>query len=395
MRDCAAEVTAAQRQAHTILEAAYQDWTGASATAMRHPLTDLDRLTVQVSRALTQAANQLDDYARQLDKAHQQHRWSLGNILKVAAVVLVTTAAVVVTVGVAAPAAAAIDGALVGAEVAATTVAVGAASSAAVEAAEALTLAVRALHTLRAGATFLKPQILVTAGLSDYEAFRQVQATGTLNVGTLAQHGGTNLVYGIAGAGLARGLATLGADAANPVVQWLAPKLGVATGWGATTAGQEYLLTGQVDPWRVATSSGFAFGGSVVGDLVPRMTGAAPKAATSVAPVATRRIQRVVHLQPHADDPRWGLTLKHVNKHLFGVGPKSLRVIDPGGAPALWMSYVADLTCRPVTTRPAAGIEDVMGVFPRADRTGFFTFGIRIAPTGDGTFDLVTLLTKQ
>lgn len=41
------------------------------------------------------------------------------------------------------------------------------------------------------------------------------------------------------------------------------------------------------------------------------------------------------------------------------------------------------------------GVEDIIGTFPKADGTGPFRFGIRIAPRGDGSFDLITLLTKQ
>ncbi len=116
--------------------------------------------TRQVARVLHEAAEKFEDYPHVLDKAHEQHHWSLGKILTAAAVVVV-----VVTIGAAAPAAAAADAAIVSAEVAATTATVGTASAAAVEAAEAVTVAVRALHALRAVATFLKPPIAVTAGL--------------------------------------------------------------------------------------------------------------------------------------------------------------------------------------------------------------------------------------
>jgi hypothetical protein len=40
-------------------------------------------------------------------------------------------------------------------------------------------------------------------------------------------------------------------------------------------------------------------------------------------------------------------------------------------------------------------VQDVIGTFPKAGGGGTFQLGIRIAPKGDGTFDLVTLLTKQ
>jgi hypothetical protein len=40
-------------------------------------------------------------------------------------------------------------------------------------------------------------------------------------------------------------------------------------------------------------------------------------------------------------------------------------------------------------------VEDIIGTFPRTGGGGTFQFGIRIAPGENGTFDLVTLLTKQ
>lgn len=54
-----------------------------------------------------------------------------------------------------------------------------------------------------------------------------------------------------------------------------------------------------------------------------------------------------------------------------------------------------DLAGRPATTIKLSGIEYVIGTFPRTGGTGTFKFGIRIAPNGDGGWDLVTLLTKQ
>ena len=216
LRTCALELLAAQSQAHAVLADTHQHWTGSSARAANHPLCELDARTAQVARVLREAADRFEDYAHVLDKAHEQHHWSLGKILTVAAVVVVTTAVVVVTVGVAAPAAAAADAAIVGAEVAATTAAVGTASAAAVEAAEAVTLAVRALQALRAVAAFLRPQIAVTAGLTDYEAFRQVHATGHLDLAALTTHAALDVGLG-AGAGAAAG-------AVRPFARWLGPR---------------------------------------------------------------------------------------------------------------------------------------------------------------------------
>ena len=84
-------------------------------------------------------------------------------------------------------------------EVEATASAVTAAGAAAAEAAEAVTVAVRALQALRAVAAFLRPQVFVTAGLTDLEAYRQVDRTGHLDVPELFGHAATDVSYGAAG----------------------------------------------------------------------------------------------------------------------------------------------------------------------------------------------------
>ena len=270
MRQAADEVEGAQRQAHRVLADAHHCWTGASATAARHPLVALDAQTRQVAAALREAADRLDRFAAVLDRAHRQHHWSWGKVLAVAAVVVVTATVVVVTVGAAAPAAAAVDGALVGAEVAATASAVTAAGAAAAEAAEAVTLAVRALQALRAAAAFLRPQVYVTAGLTDLEAYRQVDRTGHLDVPVLLGHAATDVSYGAAGGRLAGIVGGLGAEAANPVARWVLPKLATSTAWSGTAAAEDYTVTGHVDAGRVATAGAFALGGAAAEDLLPR-----------------------------------------------------------------------------------------------------------------------------
>ena len=271
MRQAADEVEAAQRLAHRVLEDAHRCWTGASASAARHPLVALDGQTRHVSTALREAADRLERYAAVLDHAHRQHHWSWGKVLTVAAVVVVTATVVVVTVGAAAPAAAAVDGALVGAEIAATASAVTAAVAAAAEAAEAVTLAVRALQALRAVATFLRPQVYVTAGLTDLEAYRQVHRAGHLDVPVLLGHAATDVSYGAAGGRLAGIVGGLGSEAANPVARWVLPKLATSTAWSGAAAAEDYTVTGHVDAGRVATAGGFALGGAAAQDLLPRV----------------------------------------------------------------------------------------------------------------------------
>ncbi len=270
MRRAADEVEVAQRQAHRVMDDAHRCWTGASATAAQHPLVVLDAQTRHVSTALREAADRLERYAAALDHAHRQHHWSWGKVLTVAAVVVVTATVVVVTVGAAAPAAAAVDGALVGAEVVATASAVTAAGAAAAEAAEAVTVAVRALQALRAVAAFLRPQVYVTAGLTDLEAYRQVGRTGHLDVPVLLGHAATDVSYGAAGGRLAGIVGGLGAGAANPVARWVLPKLATSTAWSGAAAAEDYTVTGHVDAGRVATAGAFALGGATVEDLLPR-----------------------------------------------------------------------------------------------------------------------------
>lgn len=104
---------------------------------------------------------------------------------------------------------------------------------------------------------------------------------------------------------------------------------------------------------------------------------------------------RTINFRPNAADPNWGLTQRHLNKHLFGSGQHSLSTIDAAGNPALWTDYIQDLAGRPVTKTTSNGMQDIIGTFPLADGSGTFQFGIRIAPNTDGTFDLITLLTRQ
>lgn len=73
----------------------------------------------------------------------------------------------------------------------------------------------------------------------------------------------------------------------------------------------------------------------------------------------------------------------------------SLRIIDPEGNVDQWVGYIQKLASRPATATLKNGIEDIIGTFPKAGGSGNFKFGIRIAPGEGGTFDLVTLLTRQ
>jgi hypothetical protein len=123
--------------------------------------------------------------------------------------------------------------------------------------------------------------------------------------------------------------------------------------------------------------------------------GGRPRTHAAIPVPGSGTSTRRINVRPHASDPNWGLTRKHLDKHMFGNGPHSLRTIDPSGTTEQWRDHMQDLASRPATTVYDSGVEDVIGEFAKADGSGTFKFGIRIAPKGDGSWDLVTLLTRQ
>lgn len=143
--------------------------------------------------------------------------------------------------------------------------------------------------------------------------------------------------------------------------------------------------------------SGQAFGhGLFNGGLIAAGgAGSAVADATGFELVGDGAATRVVNYRPDVSDPNWGLSRYHLDKHLFGSGKYSLRQIDPGGNTDVWFGYMQELAGRDATSTLKGGIEDIIGVFPKTGGGGTFRFGIRIAPHGDGSWDLVTLLTGQ
>jgi RHS repeat-associated protein len=109
----------------------------------------------------------------------------------------------------------------------------------------------------------------------------------------------------------------------------------------------------------------------------------------SVVPKFTRR----VNMFPSTKG--WGITDAHWEKHIAGNGPYSLQSIDPSGSPARWFGFMADLFDMSPTGRTSNGMIDIIREFPKADGSGTFKLGVRLFERADGTFDLVTILTKQ
>ena len=244
-----------------------------------------------------------------------------------------------------------------------------------------------------------------------------------LGVGLCATGVGTAVGAGIligvgasAGIGLATGTFSPRMVAVNGVVGGLsagvggavtttswqgAVALGASTGAGETVVGS--LLAGQGFPSSTELLVGTGTGGlgsggaNVFGHLhTPGATAALDHSPTSTAVLVEGAGSgtRPLNVRPSAVDPNWGLTGAHVDKHLFGSGPSALRQIDAAGNPDVWRDHIQDLAGRPVTRTLKGGVEDIVGTFPKADGSGTFQFGIRIAPSPDGTWDLVTLLTR-
>ncbi|MFV0446150.1 MAG: RHS repeat-associated core domain-containing protein, partial [Planctomycetaceae bacterium] len=96
-------------------------------------------------------------------------------------------------------------------------------------------------------------------------------------------------------------------------------------------------------------------------------------------------------------DPKsnWGLRPGHLNKHFFGNSKYALSQIDPGGTSDQWSQNFAKLFSMPETSRTSNGMIDIIGEFARADGSGTYAMGVRLFEAPDGTFDLVTVLTKQ
>ncbi|MCB0411646.1 MAG: hypothetical protein KDD22_03925 [Bdellovibrionales bacterium] len=100
-----------------------------------------------------------------------------------------------------------------------------------------------------------------------------------------------------------------------------------------------------------------------------------------------------------AFNPKWGLTKLHLDKHFFSKTKEySLINIDPKGNPDMWMQNMMDLLQRTATTtwiEEGQEFFEVMGKFKKAGGLGEYNMGVRLAKQSDGTFDLVTVLTKQ
>jgi uncharacterized protein YukE len=155
-RELAALLDAEARRASSVVDRLRRDWQGPGSLAAPTPLRRLLDATATVCRALHDAADQVDALAVALRHAREQHGWSWRKITAIGAVVVVSAAAITVTVGsagAAAPGAAAAEGAVVGAaaaEMAAASTTALLAKAAAARALLAVAQLARTVQTVRA-----------------------------------------------------------------------------------------------------------------------------------------------------------------------------------------------------------------------------------------------------
>jgi hypothetical protein len=110
--------------------------------------------------------------------------------------------------------------------------------------------------------------------------------------------------------------------------------------------------------------------------------------------VAPRRVN-VFPRNPLDVNSNWGLRASHLQKHFYGNSGHALRQIDPGGTSDKWAQQLSRLFSMPETSRTSNGMIDIVSRFPRSDGLGSYKMGVRLFQRPDGTFDLVTVLTKQ
>jgi hypothetical protein len=150
--------------------------------------------------------------------------------------------------------------------------------------------------------------------------------------------------------------------------------------------------------FRVFELENYAVG--TCGILVHNQNEGGPNAPKGGEPnftiVGSSQPARKVRFLPNdPSNPGWGLTPTHLRKHFFGNQSTALKQIDPGGTADNWAKYLAELIQSPVTGTTSNGMLDIIKSFPRADGSGLFQMGVRLAPNADGTFNLITVLTKQ
>ena len=250
--DACADALAAQlRIVVAVLDQLGAAWRGTGAQAVDAPAQVLAADCARVANALHRSATDLRHYAHKLERAHEHHGWSIGRLVTLGAIVTVGAAAVVVTVGAAAPAEAAVATAAVETAEAATAAADAAASGTAA--------ALGSVQTLVTGLRPLLPFVLphlVSAGASvSLDAVSELASTHRLDLASL----GVAAAVGFAGSSSGRAAETVLAEA-RPVARRLAESVT----WTANGTAGAYADEGDADP---VDSLAFGLTGLVARDV--------------------------------------------------------------------------------------------------------------------------------
>ena len=296
-RDAAHSAERARSQLHRVM--ADVEWQGAGASARWLPAEVLSRELRQVAHGLMEAARSLEHYARQLEKAHEKHHWSLKRLAAIGAIVVVTAAAVTVTMGAAAVAVGTAEAALAEGALAGVAGAVATASAAEATAAGSLMSSAGLMAGVRALAAFALPKLAqaeVVAGASalSQEVFQgEIRASRVLMDAQLAFVGS-----GAASLGLraVRGAELSGAAA------WAAPHLVVGGATAGTSALAQWEGTGSVSATRVLRDGALGAYFSGVGWTIAQNGGIAGATRREIELSKKYNWNNPDRLQKHVDD---------------------------------------------------------------------------------------------
>lgn len=256
--DLATCIARERRQVAAVLEQLPGGWSGPGARSVEHPA---DRFGVDSGRTtagLRQSAGELSKYAAALQHAHEHHGWSLSRLAALGAIITVTTAAVVVTMGAGAAAAGTVDAEAAAGAADEVTAAADMAEAAAGGAATGLDDAAGTLSGVRAMSAYLAPHLVAA----------ELNAGGTALVHETFDgriHWSQVVGAGLAGSGASAMTEAFSTDLGAMLsgrsawVQRLGPHLLQAGAWGAADGAGDFLDSGRVDLRDVA--GGFAAGG--------------------------------------------------------------------------------------------------------------------------------------
>jgi hypothetical protein len=273
-RDAASTTATAERAVRSALHG--MPWVGRGADARWRPaqllLADLRR----VGDGLRETAESLDRYARELEHAHEKHRWSLKKLAVIGAVVVVTAVAVTVTMGAAAVAVGTAEAALAEGALAGAGAAVAAASAAEASAAASLLSSAGLMTGLRVLGSFVLPRLAqaeVAGGLSAV----QQEVVGERIAGSRVL---LDMQLGLVGSAAAgAGLRAVRGAELGGVAGWVAPHAIVGASVAGTSALGQWETTGSVDGLRTARDGVFGGYFSAVGWTIAR-NGVLSSAAT-------------------------------------------------------------------------------------------------------------------